>query len=56
MKLYYHPASTTSRPILLFAAENGLALDMQVVDSIAGFGRGTGGTNSDFGFHWFAGV
>ena len=29
---------------------------IQVVDSIAGFGRGTGGTNSDFGFHWFAGV
>ena len=21
MKLYYHPASTTSRPIMLFAAE-----------------------------------
>jgi DMSO/TMAO reductase YedYZ molybdopterin-dependent catalytic subunit len=29
---------------------------IQVVDSVAGFGRGTGGTNSDFGFHWFAGV
>jgi DMSO/TMAO reductase YedYZ molybdopterin-dependent catalytic subunit len=29
---------------------------IQVVESIAGFGRGTGGTNSDFGFHWFAGV
>jgi DMSO/TMAO reductase YedYZ molybdopterin-dependent catalytic subunit len=29
---------------------------IQVVDSMAGFGRGTGGTNSDFGFHWFAGV
>ena len=29
---------------------------IQVVDSVAAFGRGTGGTNSDFGFHWFAGV
>jgi DMSO/TMAO reductase YedYZ molybdopterin-dependent catalytic subunit len=29
---------------------------IEVVDSVAGFGRGTGGTNSDFGFHWFAGV
>jgi DMSO/TMAO reductase YedYZ molybdopterin-dependent catalytic subunit len=29
---------------------------IQVVDSMTGFGRGTGGVNSDFGFHWFAGV
>jgi len=29
---------------------------IQVVDSMAGFGKGTGGLNSDFGFHWFAGV
>ena len=29
---------------------------IQVVDSIAGFGRGTGGVNSDFGFHWYGGV
>ena len=29
---------------------------IRVVDSMAGFGRGTGGINSDFGFHWFAGV
>ena len=36
MKLYYHPASTTSRPIMLFAAETGLALDMQVVDLFTG--------------------
>jgi glutathione S-transferase len=36
MKLYYHPASTTSRPLMLFAAENGLALDMQVVDLFTG--------------------
>ena len=29
---------------------------IRVVDSMASFGRGTGGINSDFGFHWFAGV
>lgn len=36
MKLYCHPASTTSRPILLFAAENGIALDQKVVDLFTG--------------------
>jgi glutathione S-transferase len=36
MKLYYHPASTTSRPIVLFAAENKIALDLQVVDLFTG--------------------
>lgn len=36
MKLYYHPISTTSRPIMLFAAENGLDLEMQVVDLFKG--------------------
>jgi glutathione S-transferase len=36
MKLYYHPASTTSRPIALFAAETGLAMEMQVVDIFHG--------------------
>ncbi len=36
MKLYYHPASTTSRPVALFAAETGLPLDMQVVDIFSG--------------------
>ena len=36
MKLYYHPASTTSRPIMLFAAESGISLDMQVVDLFTG--------------------
>ena len=29
---------------------------IQVVDSMAGFGQGTGGINSDWGFHWYAGV
>lgn len=36
MKLYYHPVSTTSRPILLFAAEAGIPLDLQVVDLFTG--------------------
>ena len=27
MKLYYHPVSTTSRPVLLLAADEGIALD-----------------------------
>ena len=30
MKSYYHPASTTSRPLMLFAAENGLDIDFRV--------------------------
>lgn len=36
MKLYHHPISTTSRPIMLFAAESGITLDMQVVDLFTG--------------------
>src|SRR5688500_3034240 len=36
MKLYYHPVSTTSRMILLFAAEAGITLDLQVVDLMTG--------------------
>jgi glutathione S-transferase len=36
MKLYYHPVSTTSRPVVLFAAESGIPLDMQVVDLFTG--------------------
>ena len=36
MKLYYHPISTTSRPIMLFAAESGISMDMQVVDLFSG--------------------
>jgi hypothetical protein len=31
MKLYYHPISTTSRPIMLFAAESKIPLTLQVV-------------------------
>jgi glutathione S-transferase len=36
MKLYYHPASTASRPVLLFAAESNMALDLQLVDIFKG--------------------
>jgi glutathione S-transferase len=36
VKLYYHPASTTSRPIMLYAAENNVPLEMQVVDLFTG--------------------
>jgi len=36
MKLYYHPVSTTSRPIMLFAADHGLDLDWQLVDLFTG--------------------
>jgi hypothetical protein len=32
MKLYYHPVSTTSRPIMLLAAESGLELEYQALD------------------------
>ena len=36
MKLYYHPVSTTSRPIMMLAADSGIALDYQVVDLFTG--------------------
>ena len=36
MKLYYHPVSTTSRPIVLFATESGIELDYQIVDLFTG--------------------
>lgn len=36
MKLYYHPVSTTSRPIMMFAADEGIALDYQLVDLFTG--------------------
>ena len=36
MKLYFHPVSTTSRPIVLFAADHGIELEYQVVDLFAG--------------------
>ena len=36
MKLYYHPVSTTSRPIVLFAEESKIPLDLQIVDLFTG--------------------
>jgi glutathione S-transferase len=36
MKLYYHPVSTTSRPVVLFATESGIALDYELVDLFTG--------------------
>ncbi|HVO00214.1 MAG TPA: glutathione S-transferase family protein [Steroidobacteraceae bacterium] len=36
MKLYYHPVSTTSRPVALFAAEAGIPLEFQIIDLAAG--------------------
>lgn len=36
MKLYYHPVSTTCRPILLLAADEGIALDLEFVDLFTG--------------------
>jgi glutathione S-transferase len=36
MKFYYHPVSTTCRPIMLLAAEAGIELDHQLVDLMTG--------------------
>lgn len=36
MKLYMHPASTTSRSVLHFVADNDIKLDMQTVDIFTG--------------------
>jgi glutathione S-transferase len=36
LKLYYHPVSTTSRPIVLFAAESGIDLEYELVDLFTG--------------------
>ena len=36
MKLYYHPASTTSRIVQHFAMDQGISLDYQVVDLFTG--------------------
>jgi glutathione S-transferase len=36
MKVYYHPVSTTSRPIMLFAAEHDLDIEFTVVDLFTG--------------------
>jgi glutathione S-transferase len=36
MKLYYHPASTTSRPLVMFIEENAMPVELQVVDLFTG--------------------
>ncbi len=36
MKLYYHPVSITSRPIVLFMAEKGISADLEIVDLMTG--------------------
>ena len=36
MKLFYHPVSTTCRPILQFAAESAIDLELQMVDLFKG--------------------
>ena len=36
MKIYYHPISTTSRPLMLFVEESGIKVDFQVVDLFTG--------------------
>jgi glutathione S-transferase len=36
VKLYYHPVSTTSRPVVLFATESGIDLDYRIVDLFSG--------------------
>ena len=36
MKIHYHPVSTTSRPVLLFALENNLPVELKVVDLMTG--------------------
>jgi glutathione S-transferase len=36
MKIYYHPVSTTSRPLMLYAQENSLPIEFQVVDLMKG--------------------
>ena len=36
MKIYYHPVSTTSRMLMLFAAETDLKAEFKVVDLFTG--------------------
>lgn len=36
MKLYFHPVSTVSRPIMLLAADSGIQLEYEVVDLFKG--------------------
>jgi len=36
MKLYYDPISTACRPVMMFAADHGLDLDLELVDLMSG--------------------
>jgi glutathione S-transferase len=36
MKFYFHPVSTVCRPVMLLAADEGIVLDMQLVDLFKG--------------------
>jgi glutathione S-transferase len=36
MKVYCHPVSTTSRPVMHFAAESGIPVEIQIVDLLTG--------------------
>jgi glutathione S-transferase len=36
VKLYYHPASTTSRPVMMFIAEQQIPAELQLVDLFTG--------------------
>jgi glutathione S-transferase len=36
LKIYYHPASTVSRPVMMFVEESGLQAEFQVVDLFTG--------------------
>lgn len=40
LHLYHHPISTSSRPVMMFAAEHGLQIDYRVVDLFANEQRG----------------
>lgn len=42
MQLYYHPASTTSRMVALFAAEEKIPLELKLVDIFSGEQQGEG--------------
>jgi glutathione S-transferase len=36
MKLYYHPVSTVSRPVVMFALDSKIDLDYQLIDLMTG--------------------
>jgi glutathione S-transferase len=40
LRLYHHPISTSSRPVMMFAAEHGLPIDYRVVDLFTDEQRG----------------